>query len=304
MGSIMAAADNPKRQAWTPSTTSCRRFDPRDIDVPGGRARIRLDGGEAGTVDALIEGGIARLVPAEGDPDACFEADPPSGRRSPRDVRAGMAAYRAVAFGSARTSTWASASLLRPAATPTPSAFASSASAPPTTTSRSSARARARRCSASTAWAAPSPRSCRRSRPSRRRGSGSSAVDLPGFGDSHKPALGQLRRALVRARRDRAPRRARDRARAPGRQQHGRADRDRDRASAPRPGRENGAPLPRARVAPGPRLEMASAHAAAPARLHPADARARWSSRSSGGSSPARTTAGRPRASTSSCART
>ena len=71
------------------------RFDPGDIDVPGGRARIRLEAGAAGAADALIEGGIARLVPPHGTSDALLAAEPSVWEEISRDVRAGMAAYRA-----------------------------------------------------------------------------------------------------------------------------------------------------------------------------------------------------------------
>ena len=73
------------------------RFEPADMDVPGGRARIRLDAGIDGPVDALIEGGVARLIPASspGEPDATLQAEPEVWDEIASDVRAGMAAYRA-----------------------------------------------------------------------------------------------------------------------------------------------------------------------------------------------------------------
>ena len=71
------------------------RFDPADIDVPGGRARIRLGAGDAGTIDALIEGGIARLVPPAGEFDALLEAELSVWDEISHDVQAGMSAYRA-----------------------------------------------------------------------------------------------------------------------------------------------------------------------------------------------------------------
>ncbi len=80
---------------------------------------------------------------------------------------------------SGRTFTSASASWPRPAATPILDGSGSSASAPPTTTSRSSAPEREPRSSASTDWAAPSLRSYRRSRRSRRRDSESSRWICP-----------------------------------------------------------------------------------------------------------------------------
>ncbi|MDQ3759250.1 MAG: SCP2 sterol-binding domain-containing protein, partial [Actinomycetota bacterium] len=72
------------------------RFEPADMDVPGGRARIRLEGGSGGAVDALVEGGVASLVPGtSGDPDAVLRANPEVWDEIASDVRAGMAAYRA-----------------------------------------------------------------------------------------------------------------------------------------------------------------------------------------------------------------
>ena len=72
------------------------RFEPGDIDVLGDRARIRLDAGSAGAFDALLEGGVARLVPASspGSADAVLTAEPPVWDEIASDVRAGMAAYR------------------------------------------------------------------------------------------------------------------------------------------------------------------------------------------------------------------
>ena len=92
MGSIMAVAE---KQSLDSLIDLVSRFDPGDIDVPGGTARIRLNAGDAGTADALIEGGIARLVPPDGDADARLEADVSVWDEISRDVRAGMAAYRA-----------------------------------------------------------------------------------------------------------------------------------------------------------------------------------------------------------------
>jgi len=72
------------------------RFEPGDIDVPGGRARIRLDAGGAGSADAVIEGGVARLTePSSGRVDAILKAEPSVWDEIAGDVRAGMAAYRA-----------------------------------------------------------------------------------------------------------------------------------------------------------------------------------------------------------------
>ena len=71
------------------------RYDPAVIDVPEGRAlvRLRVRGGE--DWDARIEGDRVRLDPArEGEkPDATIAADPPTWMRVAGDVRAGMQAF-------------------------------------------------------------------------------------------------------------------------------------------------------------------------------------------------------------------
>jgi pimeloyl-ACP methyl ester carboxylesterase len=72
------------------------RFDPDVIDVPSGRARIRLivDGG--GEWDAVIESHrISIQEPTEEQPDAVLSADPATWERIARDVRGGMDAFRA-----------------------------------------------------------------------------------------------------------------------------------------------------------------------------------------------------------------
>jgi pimeloyl-ACP methyl ester carboxylesterase len=74
------------------------RFDPEVIDIPGGKARIRLATGKE-SWDANIRGGRLRLEPAREDlvPDALLTADGGAWRRIARDVRGGM-----VAFGQGR----------------------------------------------------------------------------------------------------------------------------------------------------------------------------------------------------------
>lgn len=72
------------------------RFAPGDIDVPGGSARIRLDAGPAGAGDVVIEDGHARLEPAapSDSADALLSAGPDTWEAIARDVTAGMAAFK------------------------------------------------------------------------------------------------------------------------------------------------------------------------------------------------------------------
>jgi pimeloyl-ACP methyl ester carboxylesterase len=72
------------------------RYDPDVIDVPGGRALVRLKVRGGGDWDARISGRRVRVVPARdtGEPDATIAADPATWRRIAGDVRAGMDAFR------------------------------------------------------------------------------------------------------------------------------------------------------------------------------------------------------------------
>src|SRR4029079_4145269 len=71
------------------------RFDPDVIDVPGGRARIRLGVGDRGEWDAVIDSGEIQLLAAgEEEPDALLSADATTWEGIAEDVRGGMTAYR------------------------------------------------------------------------------------------------------------------------------------------------------------------------------------------------------------------
>ena len=72
------------------------RFDPDVIDVPSGKARIRLVVDGDGEWDAVIElEGIELRRAAEEQPDALLSADRATWERIARDVRGGMDAFRA-----------------------------------------------------------------------------------------------------------------------------------------------------------------------------------------------------------------
>ncbi len=76
--------------------TLISRFDPDAIDVPGGTARIRLAVTDASDWDALIELPNVRLVPAaeEIEPDALLTADAEAWEGIAADVRGGMDSFR------------------------------------------------------------------------------------------------------------------------------------------------------------------------------------------------------------------
>jgi pimeloyl-ACP methyl ester carboxylesterase len=73
-----------------------RRYDPDVIDVPGGRALIRLGVRGGQEWDARISGRRLRVIPARnnGAPDATIAADPATWRRVSEDVRGGMTAFQ------------------------------------------------------------------------------------------------------------------------------------------------------------------------------------------------------------------
>lgn len=71
------------------------RFDPDRMDIPGGRARIRLVVQDERSWDAVIAAGTIRLREPIGEPDARIEADGATWQRLAADVRAGMAAFKA-----------------------------------------------------------------------------------------------------------------------------------------------------------------------------------------------------------------
>jgi pimeloyl-ACP methyl ester carboxylesterase len=71
------------------------RFDAEVIDVPGGRARVRLAIRDSVEWDALVSDAGVRLVPAGGEePDALLVADADAWELIAEDVRGGMDAFR------------------------------------------------------------------------------------------------------------------------------------------------------------------------------------------------------------------
>jgi pimeloyl-ACP methyl ester carboxylesterase len=86
-----AAADAPPDSL----STLAARFEPRDIDVPVGSARIRLSVRDRGDWDAIVAPPLIELEPAgEQRPDAVLEADEGTWAGIAADVRGGMDAFR------------------------------------------------------------------------------------------------------------------------------------------------------------------------------------------------------------------
>jgi pimeloyl-ACP methyl ester carboxylesterase len=84
-------------RAATPASleTLIERYDPDVIDVPGGKARVRLALRDADEWDVVIERRRARLEPATGSaPDALLTADRAAWNAIARDVRGGMVAFQ------------------------------------------------------------------------------------------------------------------------------------------------------------------------------------------------------------------
>jgi pimeloyl-ACP methyl ester carboxylesterase len=92
----MSAAEASPAQAPPAGIAALvERFDPDPLDVPGGRARIRLEVAGGGAWDAAIEGRRLRLEEANlgGEPDALLRADADTWRAIASDLRAGMRAF-------------------------------------------------------------------------------------------------------------------------------------------------------------------------------------------------------------------
>ncbi|HEV2062589.1 MAG TPA: SCP2 sterol-binding domain-containing protein, partial [Solirubrobacteraceae bacterium] len=77
-------------------STLVRRFDPRVLELGRREARVRLEGPGVGSWDVILRDGRATLEPADGRvPDAIITADRRTWHQLARDLRGGMAAFRA-----------------------------------------------------------------------------------------------------------------------------------------------------------------------------------------------------------------
>jgi pimeloyl-ACP methyl ester carboxylesterase len=99
MAAVSSASAEPRRRASAdmppgPLLALAERYDPSVIDLPSGRARIRLRVGEQAW-DARVDREGIELGRARNGADAVLSADPWTWRRIASDVRGGMEAFRA-----------------------------------------------------------------------------------------------------------------------------------------------------------------------------------------------------------------
>ena len=93
----MATATSQRAAPAEALAALAERYDPDVLDLPRGRARVRLEAGPAATWDAVIAGRRMRLRAADesAEPDAVLTADPATWARIAADYRGGMEAFRA-----------------------------------------------------------------------------------------------------------------------------------------------------------------------------------------------------------------
>jgi pimeloyl-ACP methyl ester carboxylesterase len=97
LGYVMATATSQGLAPADAVAALAERFDPTVIDIPGGRARVRLEVTGAQACDAILAGRRLRLRPAteSAEPDAVLSADAATWKRIAADLRGGMDAFRA-----------------------------------------------------------------------------------------------------------------------------------------------------------------------------------------------------------------
>jgi pimeloyl-ACP methyl ester carboxylesterase len=106
MALMVSASEAPSAQAPPAGIAAlAERFDPDPIDIPGGRARVRLGLTGGGAWDALIDRRRLRLEPADDGsaPDALLQADATTWHAIASDVSAGMRAFATGRLGVRRS---------------------------------------------------------------------------------------------------------------------------------------------------------------------------------------------------------
>jgi pimeloyl-ACP methyl ester carboxylesterase len=97
MGYLMATATTQGSAPADALVALADRFEPDVMDLPRGRARVRLEVAGATPCDAVIAGNKVRLrrTNENADPDAVLSADARTWERIAADLRGGMEAFRA-----------------------------------------------------------------------------------------------------------------------------------------------------------------------------------------------------------------
>ena len=97
IGYLMATATTQGSAPADALVALADRFEPDVMDLPRGRARVRLEVAGATPCDAVIAGNKVRLrrTNANADPDAVLSADARTWERIAADLRGGMEAFRA-----------------------------------------------------------------------------------------------------------------------------------------------------------------------------------------------------------------
>jgi pimeloyl-ACP methyl ester carboxylesterase/putative sterol carrier protein len=97
LGYLMATATWQGSAAADSIKALADRFDPDVLDLPRGRARVRLEVTRGKACDAVIAGRRLRLRSADesANPDAVLTADPATWARIAANLRGGMEAFRA-----------------------------------------------------------------------------------------------------------------------------------------------------------------------------------------------------------------
>jgi pimeloyl-ACP methyl ester carboxylesterase len=91
---MASQAHTPRAAAVNPAAAVLlERLEPSELDLPTGRARLRLVTRGAGEADVLLDSGGGRLVEADGRPDALLAADAGTWERIARDLPFGLAAF-------------------------------------------------------------------------------------------------------------------------------------------------------------------------------------------------------------------
>src|SRR4029079_6253082 len=70
------------------------RYEPEVIDLPRGRARIRLEIRSQDSWEAVLDGDRPTLESAHGTPDASISGDAATWAAIARDLRGGMGAFK------------------------------------------------------------------------------------------------------------------------------------------------------------------------------------------------------------------